>query len=77
MTSWEEYKNFGISVGTPSTYILTDIECPKCGKYIYMRTDRVLTSNPVQYSYYCDCGWGGSSYMKWNKIGKVSDVTIV
>jgi predicted RNA-binding Zn-ribbon protein involved in translation (DUF1610 family) len=40
----------------------TDIECPKCGKQIYVRTDIVLASNPPQRLYECDCGWTGYSY---------------
>lgn len=42
----------------------TNIECPKCGKYIYRRTDIILTSYPPKYRYECDCGWVGSAYAK-------------
>lgn len=42
----------------------TNIECPKCGKYIYRRTDIILTSYPPKYQYECDCGWVGSAYAK-------------
>lgn len=38
---------------------ITDIDCPKCGKKIYVRTDIVLTSYPPQRQYECDCGWVG------------------
>lgn len=41
----------------------TDIECPKCGKKIFKRTDIILTSNPPQHMYECDCGWVGYAYV--------------
>ena len=41
----------------------TDIECPKCGKKIFKRTDIILTSNPPQYMYECDCGWVGYAHV--------------
>lgn len=41
---------------------ITDIECPKCGKLVYKRTDIVLTSYPAQYQYECDCGWIGYAF---------------
>ena len=38
----------------------TDIECPKCGAFIYRKTDVVLTSYPPQHIYLCKgCGWQG------------------
>ena len=38
----------------------TDIECPKCGEYIYMNTKEVLTSNPPKRKFLCEsCGWTG------------------
>lgn len=49
---WPEYSN----------YKQTDIECPKCGKKVKMRTDIVLTSYPPQYQYECECGWVGYSF---------------
>lgn len=59
--TWEEYKQMGFN-----TYIfhhkeLTDIECPKCGAYIYRDTGVVLTTYPAQYNYEClKCGWTGT-----------------
>lgn len=38
---------------------LTDIQCPKCGKNIYVRTDIILLSNPPKSQYECECGWVG------------------
>jgi len=43
-------------------YQKTDIECPKCKKFIYKDVSMVLTSNPPQYRYVCECGWSGSGY---------------
>ena len=41
----------------------TDIECPKCGKFIWRRTDIVLTSYPPKTIYECtNCGWSGTGY---------------
>lgn len=57
--TWEDFikqtKPKPIEIGKT----LTDIECPKCGKYIYKRTDIVLTSYPPKYKYECECGWYG------------------
>lgn len=44
------------------TLQLTDIECPKCGKKVFRRTDIILTSFPPQYQYECKCGWVGYAY---------------
>lgn len=38
---------------------ITDIDCPKCGKKIYVRTDVILFSYPSKSQYECDCGWVG------------------
>ena len=59
---WSEIENY--IPETSSNREKTDIECPKCGKYIYRRTDIILTSYPPQYRYECDCGWVGSGYAK-------------
>lgn len=41
----------------------TDIECPKCGKMIWRRTDIVLTSYPPKSIYECiSCGWSETGY---------------
>lgn len=41
----------------------TDIECPECRKYIWRRTDIVLTSYPPQSIYEClNCGWSDTGY---------------
>lgn len=38
---------------------ITDINCPKCGRKIYRRTDVVLCTYPPQSQYECECGWIG------------------
>lgn len=52
----------------PETWVytnreLTDIDCPKCGKKLFKRTDIVLTSYPPQYQYECECGFVGYAYV--------------
>lgn len=59
---WSEIENYIPEAS--SNREKTDIECPKCGKYIYRCTDIILTSYPPQYRYECDCGWVGSGYAK-------------
>ena len=41
--------------------IQTDIECPMCGRLIYLNDTIVLTSYPAKYSYWCSCGWTDSA----------------
>lgn len=50
-----------------SDQIQTDIECPECGRKIYLDTTIVLTSYPCQYRYWCTCGWSGTAHIKWSK----------
>lgn len=51
--------------------VQTDIECPKCGRKIYLDTTIVLTTYPCKYSYWCSCGWCGTAHVKWSKdMGK-------
>ncbi len=59
---WEEFIKTPLDQELFSHKILTNIECPKCGKKLWKRTDIVLTSYPPQYQYECDCGWQGSAY---------------
>lgn len=57
---WEDYKRMEEEKSEYPNYIKTHVECPKCGMYIYKRTDIVLTSYPAQYQYECKlCGWVG------------------
>lgn len=47
--------------------IQTDIECPKCGRNIYLNTTIILTTYPAKYSYWCACGWQDCAPTKWIK----------
>jgi len=61
---WDELENkWPITVDT-SPLKKTDIDCPDCGKKVYMRTDITLTTYPPQYQYECECGWIGYSFVK-------------
>lgn len=62
---WDELENkWPVIVDTfPSKK--TDIDCPDCGKKIYMWTDVVLDTYPPQYQYECECGWVGYSFAKY------------
>ena len=56
---WEELienKEFLNTTG----WVMTNIECPECGKQIYVNVERVLLSNPPKNEYKClFCGWKG------------------
>ena len=58
---WETFKeeNRNDFNWFPENRKITDIDCPKCGKKIYLRTDIILTSYPPKHQYECDCGWVG------------------
>ena len=43
----------------PGDWVLTDIECPKCGKYIYAEFGMVCLTYPPCNRYKCECGWMG------------------
>ena len=38
-----------------------DIECPECGKKIYVRTNITIAIYPPKSSYFCECGWSGTA----------------
>ena len=63
---WEEMQDMRLSE-TKTGQRLTDIECPECGRFIYIDTSIVLTSYPVKYRYWCTCGWTGYSHVKWEE----------
>lgn len=58
--TWEDYKQQA-NFEHRTHAVLTNIECPKCGKAIYERTDIVLTTYPPQKSFFCKCGWHGTA----------------
>lgn len=64
---WEEFENMMTPEPIFVNLVETDIECPKCGKNLFQRTDIVLTSYPAQYQYECKCGFIGYSHAKWQK----------
>lgn len=58
---WEDFKKERHRV-VYNNYAKTGIECPKCGKNIYRRTDVVLALHPPKHSYICtNCGWSGTA----------------
>lgn len=59
---WEEHQNKTLPDEICTHRQKTGIECPKCGKMIWKRTDVVLTSYPPKYQYECECGWIGYAY---------------
>ena len=65
---WEQFKQMYPYTQEYTNKVLTDIECPKCGKNLFQRTDIVLTSYPAQYQYECECGFVGYSHVqRWGK----------
>lgn len=66
---WDEFNQLQMFNGNTDWRVTqTNLECPKCGKHIFLRNDIVLTTYPPQYSYFCECGWAGSSFTKWSKL---------
>ena len=56
---WEEYKKDDDCIVCPS-YVLTDIECPKCSENIYMDMSIEYMTSPPKHDFYCfKCGWKG------------------
>ena len=57
--TWEEHKKRELDLGCVGLKE-TEIECPVCGKNLYIRTDIVLTTYPETYVYECrTCDWHG------------------
>ena len=64
--TWEEFNNVMPLLEIHNTdRIQTTIECPRCGKELYKRTDIILPSFPVKYQYECDCGYVNYSCFSW------------
>lgn len=53
---WDDFLSEPIDVKW-DMQLLTDVECPKCGRKIYIDTSIVLTSYPAKYKCWCSCGW--------------------
>lgn len=66
--TWESFRNININdYGRLTNRICTDITCPKCEKFIWLVTNKILTTYPAQYQYECpNCGWVGYSFNKWH-----------
>ena len=56
---WEDFKKQELAPPPAVSKVKTDIECPRCNKYLWQRLDRILPSNPPKYQYECDCGFVG------------------
>lgn len=68
---WEQFERMNNRYMQEYTNkILTNIECPKCGKYLFQRTDMILTNYPEQYQYECECGFVGYSHAQWKDLVK-------
>lgn len=59
---WEDFsKQIPVKdLGFPRERV--NVECPICGEKLWRRNDIILTSDPPQYRYECDCGWVGHAY---------------
>ena len=67
--TWKSFRNININdYGRLSNRICTDITCPECEEFIWLVTDKILTTYPAQYQYECpNCGWIGYSFNEWQK----------
>ena len=64
---WEQFERMYPYTQEFTNKVLTNIECPRCGKKLFQRTDIVLTSYPAQYQYECECGFVGYSHARWEE----------
>lgn len=71
---WEQFERGNRYTQEYANKVLTNIECPKCGKNLFQRTDIILTSCPCQYQYECECGFIGYSFAQWKDGGNDVDV---
>lgn len=61
---WEEFLDHSVDTEYNGQR-KTDIQCPKCGRNIYIDLTVVLTSYPCKYHYWCTCGWTGCTANRW------------
>ena len=61
---WNDLKDLEGEV-TIDGQVLTDIECPDCGRKIFFDTRTIFTNYPEKYLYWCRCGWVGCSHIRW------------
>lgn len=62
---WEELERSTTRSIQIQQNIKTDIDCPECGEKVYLDNSVVLATYPVKYSYWCSCGWSGTSFIRW------------
>lgn len=68
---WEDFLNTEVNDYMLDIYnaVKTDIECPDCGRSIYMNRT-VLFGVPSQHKYWCVCGWSDHSPLSWEEKAK-------
>ena len=68
---WEQFERMNQYTQEYANKVLTNIECPKCGKNLFQRTDIILLgylpSHPCKYQYECECGFIGYSHVQWKE----------
>ena len=63
---WQDLLNITLPENSDG-HVQTELECPECGRKIYMNNTIILTGYPAKYSYWCSCGWNGFAHVKWTK----------
>lgn len=51
---WKDFQGDLRTTYKITKYVITDVECPKCGENIYKNTEFILLSNPAK-----KCKWVG------------------
>lgn len=64
---WDDFISMDDSSISVDGQLKTDIECPKCGRFVYLDARMILTSYPCKYKYWCSCGWEGFAPYKWSE----------
>ena len=71
--TWDQFLN--VKLNSESTgQVQTDIECPGCGRHIYLNKNIILTSYPCKYMYWCSCGWLRYAPIRWAKDGNDNEI---
>ena len=71
--TWDQFLN--IKLNSESTgQVQTDIECPGCGRHIYLNKTIILASYPNKYAYWCSCGWSRYAPIRWAKGGDDNEI---
>ena len=71
--TWDQFLN--VKPDSESTgQVQTDIECPACGRHIYLNKNIILTSYPCKYMYWCSCGWLRYAPIRWTKDGDNNEI---